>query len=163
MTVGKGIGGGMAVSAVVGRERFMGHWAAGRPHLDVHGQRRQPRRRPRRDRRLPTRAIGRPLGRARADRFSSGSHVALAGTPHVGEVRGLGLFIGIEIVSDRATREPDPARARAIRRTAFEHGVLLGGGGHEENVIKICPPLTIDAALLDTAVDLTIDAIKGNR
>ena len=74
MTVGKGIGGGMAVSAVVGRERFMGHWAAGCPHLDVHGQRRQPGRRPRRDRRLPRRATGGPVGGARRPP-SSGSRV----------------------------------------------------------------------------------------
>src|SRR5258708_3065314 len=99
------------------------------------------------------------LGGALVERLAH----ALADVRHVGEVRGLGLFVGIEIVSDPSTGAADPARATAVRRRAFENGVLLGGGGHEENVIKICPPLTIDAALLDTAVDLTIDAIKRTR
>jgi 4-aminobutyrate aminotransferase-like enzyme len=162
MTVGKGIGGGMAVSAVVGRERFMRHWAAGSHTSTFMGN-----------------AVNLAAGRAAIDAFRQERladrsselgapllerlGLALATTPHVGEVRGLGLFIGIEIVTDRATGEPDPARAQAIRRAAFEHGVLLGVGGHEENVVKICPPLTISGTLLDTAVDLTIDAIKGDR
>lgn len=160
MTVGKGIGGGMAVSAVVGRERFMSHWTAGSHTSTFMGN-----------------AVNLAAGHAAIDAFRR-EHLAdrsaalgasllerlardLADVAHVGEVRGLGLFIGIEIVSGPATEAPDPTRAAAIRRSAFENGILLGAGGHEENVIKICPPLTIDADLLDTAVDLTIDAIKG--
>ena len=162
MTVGKGIGGGMAVSAVVGRERFMGHWAAGSHTSTFMGN-------------AVTLAAGHAaIGAFRRERLAERSAElgapllerlahALADVRHVGEVRGLGLFVGIEIVSDPSTGAADPARATAIRRRAFENGVLLGAGGHEENVIKICPPLTIDAALLDTAVDLTIDAIKRTR
>ena len=41
--------------------------------------------------------------------------------------------------------------------------MVLGGGGPHENVIKLCPPLTIDEDLLETALDLTIDAIRGAR
>ena len=84
--------------------------------------------------------------------------------PQVGEVRGLGLFIGIEVVADRESRAPRRRpRAAAIRRAAFERGVLLGVGGHAENVIKLCPPLTIDEHLLDAALELTIDTIRGAR
>jgi diaminobutyrate-2-oxoglutarate transaminase len=86
---------------------------------------------------------------------------ALTDDAHVGEVRGLGLFVGIEIVADRDDRTPDPDRTAGIRRAAFERGVLLGSGGHHENVIKLCPPLTIDEALLDLALESTIDAIRG--
>jgi 4-aminobutyrate aminotransferase-like enzyme len=162
MTVGKGIGGGMAVSAVVGRERFMGHWAAGSHTSTFMGN-------------AVTLAAGHAaIGAFRRERLAERSAelggpllerlaLALADVGHVGEVRGLGLFVGIEIVSDQSTGAADPARATAIRQRAFEHGILLGAGGHEENVIKICPPLTIDATLLDAAVDLTIDAIKGTR
>ena len=39
--------------------------------------------------------------------------------------------------------------------------MLLGSGGYHENVIKLCPPLTIDETLLDAALELTIDAIRG--
>jgi 4-aminobutyrate aminotransferase-like enzyme len=162
MTVGKGIGGGMAVSAVVGRAAFMSHWspgahtstfmgnainlAAGTAAIGVF-----------RDEHLAERSA------ALGDRLLERLRTALADEPHVGEVRGLGLFAGIEVVADRASRAADPARAAAIRRRAFARGALLGSGGHHENVIKICPPLTIDEHLLDAALDLTIDAIKGNR
>ena len=143
MTVGKGIGGGLAVSAVVGRAAFMSHWtpgahtttfmgnavnlAAGRAAIGV----------------LRDEAPRRSLGDARRARARALT-AALADDPHVGEIRGLGLFIGIEIVADRESRAPDAERAAAIRRAAFERGVLLGGGGHHENVVKICPPLTIE-------------------
>jgi len=162
MTVGKGVGGGQAVSAVVGRASLMSHWTPGSHTTTFMGN-----------------AVNLAAGRAAigvlrdeglADRSAAlGTRVlesvstALAVEQHVGEVRGLGLFIGIEIVSDRDTRAPDATRAAAIRRTAFERGVLLGGGGHHENVIKLCPPLTIDENLLDATVELTIDTIKGAR
>ncbi len=53
-----------------------------------------------------------------------------------------------------------PRGSGAPRSTA---ACVLGSGGHHENVIKLCPPLTIDEDLLDTALDLTIDAIRGTR
>ena len=159
MTVGKGIGGGMALSAVVGRHELMGHWppgthtstfmgnavnlAAGRAAIDVM----------RRDRLWErSERLGAALRQPLAD---------LADSPRVGEVRGLGLFIGVELVTDRASRAPDPTRAGAIRRAAFERGVLVGIAGHADNVLKICPPLTIDERLLDTAVGVLVDSIKG--
>jgi 4-aminobutyrate aminotransferase-like enzyme len=78
----------------------------------------------------------------------------------VGEVRGLGLFIGIELVRDRQTREPDPERCAAVRRRAFERGVLVAAAGRFENVVKISPPLTIEADLASAAVRIVIDAIR---
>ena len=65
---------------------------------------------------------------------------------------------GIQIRRKLADRRNRTAR---IRRAAFERGVLLGSGGHHENVIKLCPPLTIDERLLDTALELSIDTIRG--
>jgi diaminobutyrate-2-oxoglutarate transaminase len=87
----------------------------------------------------------------------------LAGFPQVGEVRGLGLFIGIEVVTDPESRAPDFERAARIRRHVFERGVLVGVAGHHENVLKICPPLTIDERLLESAVGILIESIKGDR
>src|SRR4029077_18747235 len=62
---------------------------------------------------------------------------ALADEPSVGEVRGLGLFAGIEIVTDRGSRAPGPAWTANVRQAAFERGVMLGVGGSFENVIKL--------------------------
>jgi len=160
MTVGKGIGGGMAVSAVLGRSELMSHWrpgthtstfltnalnlAAARAAIGVMTSEK-----------LWERSAA--LGRIVLERLVA----ELAEVPWVGEVRGLGLFIGIEIVGDRLTKEPDRERAAAIRAAALQAGVVLGGGGHAENVIKISPPLTIDERQLDAAIEITIRAIRG--
>ena len=59
----------------------------------------------------------------------------------IGDVRGKGLFFGIELVADRETREPAPAAANRVREFLREHGVLLGVTGPLGNVVKIRPPL----------------------
>ncbi|MGH2842496.1 MAG: aminotransferase class III-fold pyridoxal phosphate-dependent enzyme [Solirubrobacteraceae bacterium] len=81
----------------------------------------------------------------------------------VGEVRGVGLAWGIEIVTDPATRAPDGARARAVRDHLRHGGVLVGTTGRHVNTLKIRPPLAftaehvrllveaLDAALTETA------------
>ena len=144
MTVGKGIGGGLAVSAVVGRAAFMSHWSPG-THTStfmanaVHlaaGLGGDPA--CSRDERLAERSA--ELGARMLARLRD----ALADEPSVGEIRGLGLFGGIEIVTDRESRTADATRTAAIRRAAFDRGVVLGVGGSFENVIKLCPPLTIE-------------------
>ena len=84
--------------------------------------------------------------------------------PHVGDVRGLGLFVGIELVRDR-----DIARARpggAARRSAERPSRAASSWpppGRFENVVKISPPLTIDEEQLDAAVDVVIEAIGALR
>ena len=62
---------------------------------------------------------------------------------------------------DQTDRTPDPERLVRIRREAFARGVVLGAGGHHENVIKLCPPLTIEDDLLDAALTITIETIRG--
>ena len=113
MTVGKGIGGGLAVSAVVGRPGVHGPLGAGHAHLDVHGQRGQPGRRAGGHRRLARRGPRGALRDGRGASCSSSSGRRWPTTPHVGEVRGLGLFVGIEIVADRDDRD---ARSGSHRR-----------------------------------------------
>ena len=72
----------------------------------------------------------------------------------VGQVRGRGLMIGIELVKSQETREPNAeARNRVIER-AFELGLLVLGCG--ESTIRLMPPLVIDREQADCAVD-TLD------
>jgi 4-aminobutyrate aminotransferase len=160
MTVGKGIGGGLAVSAVVGRETLMRHWPAGTHTSTFMGN-----------------AVNLAAGHAaitvmrderlweRAARLASSCLPSLdrdlADTPHVGEVRGLGLLIGIEIVADRTSRRSDPARLAAIRSAAFERGLLVGACGPDDSVLKICPPLTIDERQFADALGIVVEVIKG--
>ena len=74
----------------------------------------------------------------------------------VGDVRGSGLFLGVELVLDRASREPAPAQARYMVNRLRELGVLTGTDGPHENVIKLRPPLVLtdqDADLFLSAFD----------
>jgi 4-aminobutyrate aminotransferase len=74
----------------------------------------------------------------------------------IGDVRGLGLMIGIELVTDHTTRTPAAREAAHVRRLCREAGVLVGVGGQAGNVVRFQPPLIIGDEDLDRAVD-TLD------
>jgi 4-aminobutyrate aminotransferase-like enzyme len=71
----------------------------------------------------------------------------------VGDVRGVGLAWGIELVSDPSTREPDGRRASAVRDGLRRRGVLVGTTGRHGNVIKIRPPLAFTSAHVPTLAE----------
>jgi 4-aminobutyrate aminotransferase len=71
--------------------------------------------------------------------------------PQVGQVRGLGLMIGIELVRDQRTRERAPEIRDRIVDRAFARGLLILGAG--ENSIRLCPPLVITRDQCDFAID----------
>jgi 4-aminobutyrate aminotransferase-like enzyme/Ser/Thr protein kinase RdoA (MazF antagonist) len=73
--------------------------------------------------------------------------------PPIGDVRGLGLFIGIELVRDRATREPAGQAATELVNRMKDRGVLLSTDGPFHNVIKIKPPMVFSRADADVLVD----------
>jgi 4-aminobutyrate aminotransferase len=72
--------------------------------------------------------------------------------PLVGDVRGLGLMIGIELVRDQQTRERAPAARNRVLELAFQRGLLVLGAG--ENSIRLAPPLTITRDQAGFAVDV---------
>ena len=89
--------------------------------------------------------------------------------PHVGEVRGKGLLLGIEFVADKATREPfDPALGltNKIVNGAFDKGILIMAGapglvnGASGDHIAISPPFTITESEVDHVVDMTTQSIE---
>lgn len=63
--------------------------------------------------------------------------------PLIGDVRGMGLFVGVDLVSDRGTRTPATAAARYVVNRLRERRILIGTEGPADNVLKIRPPLTI--------------------
>lgn len=69
--------------------------------------------------------------------------------PLIGDVRGAGLFLGLDLVLDRKTREPAPVQAAYVVNRLRELGVLAGTDGPHENVIKLRPPLTLTRADAD--------------
>jgi 4-aminobutyrate aminotransferase-like enzyme/Ser/Thr protein kinase RdoA (MazF antagonist) len=77
----------------------------------------------------------------------------LGAHPAVGDVRGLGLMVGVELVTDRSTRAPATDLARAVRDAMRDAGVLIGTTGREGNVLKIRPPLVIRRGEVDMIVE----------
>ena len=78
--------------------------------------------------------------------------------PVIGDVRGAGLAIGVEIVEDAATKMPDPAMASAIKEGLKERGVLIGTTGRLGNVLKIRPPL----AFTESMVPIVTTALEAS-
>src|SRR5580692_5971837 len=77
--------------------------------------------------------------------------------PSVGDVRGRGLMIGIELVQDKATREPASALRNRVETLAFERGLMVLGCG--ENSIRLCPPLVVTSEEASVALDVLEDAL----
>jgi 4-aminobutyrate aminotransferase len=152
VTFGKGLGGGLPLSAAIGPSAIMDHATAfvmqttqGNPvcsaagfavlqtirehHLDRHAA-----------------AIGGYL----ADRLKD-----LANRhPLIGDVRGRGLAIGVELVRDRVTKEPAKEETALAVYRAFELGLVLYCVGINANVLELTPPLTLSEEEVDEAIDL---------
>src|ERR1700753_228484 len=82
--------------------------------------------------------------------------------PVVGDVRGSGLYLGVELVRDAGTKEPDPAAATAGVHSLRERRVLISATGEHGNVLKIRPPLVFaeaDAARLLTELDAVLGSL----
>jgi 4-aminobutyrate aminotransferase/(S)-3-amino-2-methylpropionate transaminase len=80
--------------------------------------------------------------------------------PHIGNVRGLGAMLAIELVRDRDTKEPDPDLATAIVDAAAERGLLLLKSGIYSNCIRVLTPLVLTDAELDEALDVWEEALE---
>ena len=83
----------------------------------------------------------------------------------IGDVRTMGLFIGVEIVKDKATKEPWFEGAGNIFGLALNKGALFGTNGARGNgnIIKLKPPLVITDAEADRAMDILEESIAENE
>jgi 4-aminobutyrate aminotransferase / (S)-3-amino-2-methylpropionate transaminase / 5-aminovalerate transaminase len=79
----------------------------------------------------------------------------------IGDVRGLGAMIGMEMVSDRTTRTPDKTITGRLLTAALERGVVLLSAGTYGNVVRVLAPLTIEEAVLDEGLD-AMEAAMGS-
>jgi 4-aminobutyrate aminotransferase len=79
--------------------------------------------------------------------------------PTIGDVRGVGLMIGIELVTDPHTREPDKAAFQHLHRYCLARGAVIIECGPDGNVIRFIPPLVTTFDELDWAIDLIDEAL----
>jgi 4-aminobutyrate aminotransferase len=150
MCVAKAFGNGMPIGAIVARRAVMSAW-----HPGEHG----------------TTYGGNPIACAAAvavvdvlRKEKLAERAARLGThamerlrswqpahPHLGDIRGLGLMIGLEFMDGRL---PAPDLASRVQGEALERGLLVLTCGVDENVIRLIPPLTIPESELDQGLDI---------
>ena len=81
----------------------------------------------------------------------------------IGDVRGTGLFLALELVSDRENRTPDGGLARFVVNDLREHGVLTGVIGPDRNILKLRPPMVLRRADADLMLERLNDALRRTR
>jgi len=98
-------------------------------------------------------------------RFRDGLEALKEKHPSIGDVRGMGLMQGVELVKDRKTKEPAPDLANKVLERTRANGLVIGKGGLYANVLRMSPPLNIPPADIDEAVAILdkslAEAAKG--
>jgi 4-aminobutyrate aminotransferase/(S)-3-amino-2-methylpropionate transaminase len=79
----------------------------------------------------------------------------------IGEVRGLGAMVGMELVVDRSTKEPDKALTGRLIAMALERGVILLSAGTFGNIIRVLAPLTTPDPIVEEGLDAVEQALEG--
>ncbi|CAN5625561.1 aminotransferase class III-fold pyridoxal phosphate-dependent enzyme [soil metagenome] len=89
---------------------------------------------------------------ARGEELTRGLKALMAEDPRIGDVRGPGVMIGVEFVTDRGTREPDGALGDAVIARCADEGLLVLTCGPTHNVIRLIPPLDVTRPELEEAL-----------
>ena len=102
-----------------------------------------------------------------ARRVGEGMKIAIrtlaAESPHLGDVRGAGLFIGVDVVRSKEGYEPAPRTALQIVNRMREDGILISASGPNANVLKIRPPLVFSESNADRFLSGLRQAVHSGR
>jgi 4-aminobutyrate aminotransferase-like enzyme/Ser/Thr protein kinase RdoA (MazF antagonist) len=92
------------------------------------------------------------------EQLLAGLHDLKSRHSSIGDVRGMGLFLGLELVLNRESRAPATAIAAYVKNRLYDRRFLIGTEGPHDNILKIRPPMTFDSTAA-TAIIETLDAI----
>ena len=81
--------------------------------------------------------------------------------PCIGDVRGLGAMVGMELVVDRSTKEPDKALTARLIAAALERGVILLSAGTYGNTVRVLAPLTTPEGIIEEGLDVVEQALEA--
>jgi alanine-glyoxylate transaminase/(R)-3-amino-2-methylpropionate-pyruvate transaminase len=160
VTMAKGIGNGAPLAAVTTR-REIAEALTGRVHFNTYGGN------------PVSMAAGMAVleaidadglqenSRVVGGRFKEGLRALQSRHDLIGDVRGLGLMLGVELVKDRKTRVPAKEETLEFMERIREQGILIGKGGLDGNVLRIKPPMCLSADDVDFALYAFDKALKG--
>jgi alanine-glyoxylate transaminase/(R)-3-amino-2-methylpropionate-pyruvate transaminase len=160
VTMAKGIGNGAPLAAVTTR-REIAEALTGRVHFNTYGGN------------PVSMAAGMAVleaidadglqenSRVVGGRFKEGLRALQSSHDLIGDVRGLGLMLGVELVKDRKTRVPAKEETLEFMERIREQGILIGKGGLDGNVLRIKPPMCLSADDVDFALYAFDKALKG--
>ena len=100
---------------------------------------------------------------ARGAELSAGLRELMAGDPRIGDVRGPGLMIGMELVTDHERRVPDAALAEAFMAACLDGGLLLLSCGRDHNVIRFIAPLNVTSDEVTEALGVVRQSLARIR
>lgn len=162
LTMGKGIANGFPLAAFTSSDEIAASWrpgdhlstfggnpvscAAGIANLEFH---------------LEEDLEGNALRKGHA--FREAIRAEMKNEPLIGDVRGKGLMIGIELIADPATKAYATEAAGFLRQYCLEHNVLIGVGGNFGNVLRIQPPLVITERELERVASTILDGLKAYK
>ncbi len=96
---------------------------------------------------------------ARGEQLMNGLREMQKSIECLGDVRGKGLMVGVELVKDRVTKERASRWRNEVIRKAFTRGLLLLGCG--DNTIRFCPALTVSAEEVDVGLDMFEESVRS--
>jgi len=159
MTIGKGIGGGLPVAAVLGREDIMTSWQPGY-HTTT----------------FLTNAVLQSSSIATIKEFLEKDYLKIISNKgiyflnslkklknefdFIGDVRGKGLLIGVEFVKSRKTKKPAIEETKLFVEQCLKEGILVQIGGWYDNVLRISPPYTITKKQIDYTINVFYKILK---
>jgi 4-aminobutyrate aminotransferase len=163
LVVGKALGGGLPLSAVISRADLTQSWTPSRDSSTLAGNP------------VACAAALATIGVVKSEKlienaaavgayFLEGLRALSEEFSLIGDVRGLGLMLSVELVKDRGTKEPLMGSGRRIAQLCLKRGLLIYPfGGYFGNVFAFLPPLIIDRSQVDTAIAIVRESLSEYR